>query len=81
MGFRNFMGASVNGAGVMIATAKPFGTSVLDTTKEALDHTTTVKHGGREMTIKAAIAMGYLHRNAAGTLEELNQAQPYTRVG
>lgn len=77
----NLKGASVNAGGTRIATAKPLGTSVKDTSKVLLDASTVVMHGASEVDVKSAINMGLLRRNAAGVLEELNPAQPYTRQG
>lgn len=71
----------MNASGTKIATAKPVGMSPLDTSKATLDTSTIVLHGSTEVDIKSAINMGLLQRNAAGTLVELNPAQPYTRQG
>lgn len=76
----NLIGASVNAGGTKIAAAKALGSSTLDTTKAVNDSHTLVPHGNLMLPIKAAINMGLLQRNSAGTLVELNPAQPATRV-
>lgn len=75
------VGSSVNASGVVIATARAFGTGALDTSNPANDGHTVVKIGGAELTIRDAINMGILRRNSSGVLEELNPPQPYSRVG
>jgi len=77
----NLVGASVNASGTKIAAAKSLGTGVLNTASKDNDPNTVVPHGAMVIPVKAAINMGILRRNAAGTLEELNPAQPYTRQG
>lgn len=78
MSGKAFQGATVNGSGTLAATAKAHGTSPLDTTKASCDTHTVV--GPRDLTVKAAIAMGQLRRNGT-VLEELLPAQPASRVG
>lgn len=78
---KNFVGASVNVGGTTVATAKPLGTNKMDTAKESQDALTVVQVGPMVLPVKAAINMGYLQRNAAGVLVELNPPQPTTRVG
>jgi hypothetical protein len=78
---QNLVGASVNASGTKIAAAKAIGTASLDTSKASLDSSTVVPHGSSVVDVKSAINMGLLRRNAAGALEELNPAQPYTRQG
>lgn len=78
---KNLVGASVNAAGIKIAGAKAIGTAAKDTSKGSLDASTVVPHGSATIDVKSAINMGLLQRNAAGVLEELNPAQPYTRQG
>ena len=77
----NLVGASVNGAGTKISTAKALGTGSFNTSIRDNDHHTIVKVGAAEMTVKNAIDQGLLRRNSSGVLEELNLPQPYTRVG
>lgn len=77
----NLVGASVNGSGTKVSTAKALGSGALNTSDRGNDHHTTVQVGSAAMTIKAAINMGILRRNSSGVLEELNPPQPFTRVG
>lgn len=78
---KNLQGATVNGAGTKIATAKALGTSPVNTAVRANDNHTTVKIGNMDVPIKAAIEMGYLQRDSSGTLVELNGPVTPTRVG
>lgn len=78
---KNLLGATVNGSGTKIASAAPLGTSKLDTSKADLDASTVVTVGSQRLTVKAAINMGLLQRDASGTLVELNPAQAATRQG
>jgi hypothetical protein len=77
----NLVGATVNAGGTKIATSKALGTGTLNTSNPANDHHTVIKVGSTGMTIKNAISAGLLRRNSSGVLEELNLAQPCTRVG
>lgn len=73
-------GVAVNVAGTKIATAVALGSAKLDTTKPALDHSTLVTHGTQRITVKSAINMGLLARDATETLVELNGATAPTKV-
>lgn len=75
-------GASVNALGTLLDSAKAFGSSPLDLTNPLYDTSTVVLYGSQSLTILEAINMGLLQRNpTTGVLEELNPAQPATRVG
>lgn len=74
-----YEGATVNAAGSIIATARPFGTSPFDLSNPDYDHCTVILFGPTGMTIKNAISAGILRRNEAGILEELVAYQPATR--
>lgn len=78
---QNFAGSVVNGAGTLIATARALGSGALNTANAANDGHTVVSRGNQRITIRTAIKLGLLNRDAAGTLVELTQASPYTRVG
>lgn len=73
---RNLAGVAVNGAGTLIATARALGSGALNTAVEANDGHTVISLGNQRITIRTAIKLGLLDRNAAGTLVELARATP-----
>lgn len=76
----NLVGASVNAAGTLIATAKALGSGSLDLTNSNNDAHTVITVGSMQLTVKGAIAEGLLQRNSSGVLVELNPSQQATRV-